>query len=224
MKFILMNKDVEVMIVDYNTVLKGFDEIIEIKKITYAPVNILNKYINNDNTLKELNRWFRGRGIPKYRDNIDLLLLKLGVSLPEELIDKSFALSLSDQYWIKPYDSTVSHKDINFFENDFEYLNFLNVVFSDSFNKHENISLKSPNNTTDGMLKKSWIIENNVRYLLKGGYKFDIIQPFNEVLSTMICEALGFYHVPYTIDLYKDKIVSKCPCFINENTEYISAF
>ncbi len=30
--------------------------------------------------------------------------------------------------------------------------------------------LKTPNNTTD-VLKKAWIIEDGIRYLLKGGYK-----------------------------------------------------
>ena len=37
------------------------------------------------------------------------------------------------------------------------------------------ISLISPNNTTDGRLKKTWIIENSKRYLLKGGYKNEVI-------------------------------------------------
>ena len=50
------------------------------------------------------------------------------------------------------------------------------------------------------------------------------MQPFNEVLATMICERLGFKHIPYTIDVIKDKIVSKCECFINKDTELISAY
>lgn len=50
------------------------------------------------------------------------------------------------------------------------------------------------------------------------------MQPFNEVLATMICERLGFNHVPYTIDIVKDKVVSKCECFINKNTELVSAY
>ena len=36
------------------------------------------------------------------------------------------------------------------------------------------------------MLKKAWIIENNIGYLLKGGYKNEILQPFNEVLVSEI--------------------------------------
>ena len=50
------------------------------------------------------------------------------------------------------------------------------------------------------------------------------MQPFNEVLATMICERLGFKHIPYTIDVIKDKIVSKCECFINKDTELVSAY
>lgn len=85
-------------------------------------------------------------------------------------------------------------------------------------------SLKTPNNTTDGMLKKAWIIEGNTRYLLKGGYKNEILQPFNEVLASIICERLGFNHVTYFIDTYKDMVVSKCPCFITKDTELITAY
>ena len=85
-------------------------------------------------------------------------------------------------------------------------------------------SLKTPNNTTDGMLKKSWIIENGKRYLLKGGYKNDIMQPFNEVLASRICERLGFNHVTYTLDIVKEKVVSKCECFINKDTELVTAY
>ena len=49
------------------------------------------------------------------------------------------------------------------------------------------------------------------------------MQPFNEVLATMICKRLGFKHIPYKINIVKDKIVSKCECFIDKNTELISA-
>ena len=67
-------------------------------------------------------------------------------------------------------------------------------------------------------------IDNNIRYLLKGGYKNEILQPFNEVLASEICKRLGFNHVTYSIENYKGMIVSKCPCFINKDTELITAY
>lgn len=39
----------------------------------------------------------------------------------------------------------------------------------------------------------------------------------------MICDRLNFNHVHYEIDIIKEKIVSKCACFINQNTELITA-
>ena len=228
MKCILMNKNTEILTLEYDAALKAFTKIIEVKNIDYAPYIVLNYYkkddINNIAFRVNLSEWFKNRGIPSWRDKLDLLLHRLGVSTPSELLDKSFGLSLSDQYWLIPFDSDIRYEDINFFDHDFDYSEFLEASLSlnSSIIKSEN-SLRTPNNTTDGMLKKAWIIENNVRYLLKGGYKSEILQPFNEVLATMICNRLNFDHVTYTIDTYKDTVVSKCPCFINKDTEFITA-
>jgi len=57
--------------------------------------------------------------------------------------------------------------------------------------------------------------------LLKGGYKNEILQPFNEVLGAEICKRLGFSYVNYDLDVYKNVVVSKCPCFITKDTEFI---
>lgn len=224
MKCLLMNKNVEVLIADYDEEIKGFSNILEVKNIDYAPVILKKSYEINENFRLNLNNWFKSRGIPSCRDKLDILLSRLNISTPEELLDKAFALSLSDQYWIKQVDSNIQYNDINFFDHDFDATEFLEASFSnDSKSIISENSLRTPNNTTDGMLKKSWIIENNKRYLLKGGYKNDYLQPFNEVLASMICKRLGFHHVTYTLDIVKDKVVSKCECFINKDTELIPA-
>ena len=228
MKCILMNKNTEVLVCEYNTNLNVFDKMYEIINIDYAPLILKNYYEEDKDTLallRRLTEWFKGRGIPSWRDKIDLLLHRLNIETAEELLDKAFGLSLSDQYWIKPYNSNLKYDDINFFDNDFDYAEFLEASLSlNSKIVKKETSLKTPNNTTDGMLKKAWIIENGTRYLLKGGYKNEILQPFNEVLASMICDRLGFNHVPYTLDVYKDTVVSKCPCFINKDIELITAY
>lgn len=228
MKCTLMNKNTEVLLAEYNPVSKFFDIIYEVKNIDYAPY-ILKKFyeegdFNNNSFRTNLSDWFRGRGIPSWRDKLDLLLHRLNIYTPDELLDKAFGLSLSDQYWIKPFDSDISYDDINFFDHDFDYSEFLSASLSLNSEKiQKEASLKTPNNTTDGMLRKAWIIEDDVRYLLKGVYRNEILQPFNEVLATEICKRLDFNHVPYTLDIYKDTVVSKCPCFINKDTELITA-
>ena len=224
MKCILMNKNKKVLTAEYQSSLGVFTDIYNVIDIDFAPIILKNAYQLNEDLKVSLSEWFKGRGIPSWRDDLDLLLAKLNISTPTELLDKAFGLSLSDQYWIKPFDSEIEYKDINFFEHDFEDSEFTSVTFSNTRDSNTRISLISPNNTTDGRLKKTWIIENGKRYLLKGGYKNEVMQPFNEVLATMICERLGFKHIPYTIDVIKDKIVSKCECFINKDTELVSAY
>lgn len=119
---------------------------------------------------------------------------------------------------------TIKYKNINFFNHTFDYSEFLEASFSSTsdFEMKDNF-LKTPNNTTDGMLKKAWVIKDNKRCLLKGGYKSEILQPFNEVLATKICERLGFNHLPYTIEIINNKVFSSCECFIDKNTEFITA-
>ena len=229
MKCILMNKDKEVLVAEYDSGVGVFTRIYDVYNIEYAPYILKSFYtkedFNNNPFRTNLSKWFQGRGIPSWRDKLDLLLHRLDIIGPSELLDKAFGLSLSDQYWLKPYDSDIKYDDINFFDNDFDYTEFMEASLSlNSKTIVSGESLKTPNNTTDGMLKKAWIIENGIRYLLKGGYKNETLQPFNEVLASMICERLGFNHVTYTIDTYKDIVVSKCPCFITKDTEFITAY
>lgn len=229
MKYIVMNKNTEVLLADYNDASKFFDNIINIYNIEYAPYILKSFYdkndINNIAFKTSFSDWFKGRGIPSWRDKLDLLLHRLDIIAPSELLNKAFGLSLSDQYWLKPYDTNIKYDDINFFDNDFDYSEFMEASLSkNSKTITKATSLKTPNNTTDGMLKKAWIIDEGTRYLIKGGYKNEILQPFNEALASEICKRLAFKHVEYTLDTYKDMVVSKCPCFITKDTELITAF
>ena len=227
MKRILINKNTEILLTEYDSVSSTFTKIYEVYNIEYAPYilkNIYNEKDFNDNSFRiNLSKWFQGRRIPSWRDKLDILLHRLNIAAPSELLDKSFGLSLSDQYWLKPINTNISYDDINFFDNDFDYTEFLEASLSKNSNSFVSASsLNTPNNTTDGMLGKAWIIENGTRYLLKSGYKNELLQPFNEVLASEICDRLGFDHVKYALDKYKDTVVSKCPCFIAKDTELIT--
>lgn len=224
-----MNKNTEVLLTEYESGLGVFTKIIEVYNIDYSPYILKSFYekddINNNPFRTNLSDWFKGRGIPSWRDKLDLLLHRLGIIAPSELLDKAMGLSLSDQYWLKPYNSNIEYDDINFFDHDFDYSEFMEASLSKNSKKIvKEASLKTPNNTTDGMLKKAWIIEKGTRYLLKSGYRNEILQPFNEILASEICDRLGFKHVEYTLDTYKDVVVSKCPCFINKDTELITCY
>lgn len=223
MKSYLMNKDKEIALIEFNTTTISIDKIYDVINIQYAPLLLENEYNNRSESIaKELNCWFKGRGIPSWRKDVEKLLRNLKINTTDELLNKAYALSLSDQYWIKEEDSTVQWKDINFFENDFEYKAFLQASLNDRSSEH--IDLKSPNNTTDGMLQKAWIIEDGKRVLIKGTYTASRQEPINEWLASQICERLGYPYCPYTIDIMDDKLISKCDNFISSNEEIISAY
>ena len=46
MKCVLMNKNVEVLVAEYNSVSKFFDKMIEVKNIAYAPYILVSFYEN----------------------------------------------------------------------------------------------------------------------------------------------------------------------------------
>lgn len=223
MKCYLMNKNKKIALIEYNTIADAIDNIYEIYDIDYAPLSLKNASKDKSkNIVKELNNWFKGRGIPSWRKDIETLLEKLNVSSREELLNKAFALSLSDQYWLKEENSDIEWKNINFFENDFKYKGYLSASLSTSSN--ERPDLYSPNNTTDGMLQKSWIIENGDKVLVKGTYEASRQEPINEWLVSNICERLGFEYCNYNVDLVEGKLVSKCKDFITSDEEIITAY
>ena len=229
MKCILMNKKISIMLVEYNTTLNGIENIYDIYNIDYAPLSISNANKTlGANLLKQINDWFKGRGIPSWRKDLEKLLEKLNVSSPEELLNKSYALSLSDQYWLKEENSNVKWQDINFFTNDFEYEAYLEASLDSSSNlttSTDKAILRSPNNTTDGMLQKGWIIENGKRILVKGTYTSSREEPFNEWLASQISKRLGFNYCNYFVEWTdKTKLISKCENFVSADEEIISAY
>ena len=231
MKYRLMNKQTQIALVEYNEDVQAITNIYEITNIEYAPLSFYNAYYNTSiSNVKAMNQWFQGRGIPSWRKNLNHLLERLGISSPGDLLNKAFALSLSDQYWIVEEHSHIQWEDINFFTHDFNSTGFLQASLDDSFHSYtvQKDSLKTPNNTTDGTLPKGWAIENNKQVLIKGTYTRFEQEPFNEWLASQICKRLGFDYCNCIVDWYtikQDKvIVSKCENFINQNEEIISAY
>ena len=56
------------------------------------------------------------------------------------------------------------------------------------------MNLFSPDNTTDGNLKKKWKISAGKRVLIKGGSDPFRQEVYNEVIASLIAEKLGIDH------------------------------
>ncbi|SDZ20331.1 hypothetical protein SAMN05421736_107182 [Evansella caseinilytica] len=83
-------------------------------------------------------------------------MTELNIATSQKLLDKSLGLSLSDQYWICPSGSDTDWSKLHFFENTFS--EDLGNVLLGRGGTGENVSLMSPDNTSDGWLKKKWTI------------------------------------------------------------------
>ena len=169
-----------------------------------------------------LNEWWTDRSIPASRSGIRDALETLGIAETGMLLIHCFGLSLSDQYWIKPEGTDLIWDKINFFDNPFSE-DMGDVLFGKP-EKTEKFDFSSPDNTSDGCLKKRWKIINGRRCLIKGGSNPFHQQPFNEVIATEIMRRLGVSHVPYTIMWSEGIPYSVCEDFVTGNIELISAW
>lgn len=169
-----------------------------------------------------LNEWWRGRAIPASRAGIQNALLELRLPDTQLLLEKCLGLSLSDQYWICPAGSKLNWEQINFFENPFSE-DMGNILFGRGSSSSK-ISLMSPDNTSDGWLKKKWKVIDGKRCLIKGGSGATQQEPYNEVFASRIMERLGIPHVPYSLLVEDNYPYSVCENFITPDTELISAW
>lgn len=169
-----------------------------------------------------LNGWWTDRSIPASRSGIREVLETLEMASPKLLLLRCFGLSLSDHYWVRPLGSDLTWDQVNFFLNPFSD-DMGNALFGQLKNGGT-FDFSSPDNTSDGFLKKRWKIMGGKRCLIKGGSNPFQQQPFNEVIATGVMERLCIPHVSYSL-LWNDGYpYSVCEDFVTPDTELVSAW
>ena len=116
----------------------------------------------------------------------------------------------------------MTWEGVNFFDNDFSD-DIGNLLFGTN-DKHSGFDLSSPDNTSDGNLKKRWKSIDGKRCLLKSGSNPYSQQTFNEVIASRIMDRLDIDHVPYSVTWINDEPYSVCEDFVTKDTELISAW
>jgi len=169
-----------------------------------------------------LNAWWVGRSIPVSRENIQAALLNLGVRSTTTLLLKCYGLSLSDQYWVCPENTNLKWSDVNFFENNFSK-DVGEILFGYEQADRANLNLMSPDNTSDGWLKKKWVIVGGKRMLMKGGSGDYQQEPLNELVATAIMKRLEIPHIPYILTFDDGLPYSLCETFVTPETELVPA-
>jgi len=172
---------------------------------------------------KAMDDWWSGRSIPASRSGLDDALQILGISSPALLLEKCYGLSLSDQYWLCPKGTRLDWEKVNFFQNDFSK-DMGEILFGHEPADPDRVSLMSPDNTSDGWLRKKWIIVDGKRLLMKGGSGVYQQEPFNEAIASAVMRRLGIDHIDYSLIVDVGKPYCLCENFITPDTELIPAW
>lgn len=214
-RYMLMNREHEVLAFRFDSSTGEFFDAEEIVDAARAPLSVMSPR-GKRASKAALSEWWAHRAIPKNRTGIEAKLLQLGVSETYDLPFRSLGLSLSDQYWVRPYDADIEWGDINFYEN-----SFLEAEVQDWL---ADVGLDSPDNTSDGMLPKRWIEDGPHRVLLKGGSALGQ-EPYNEVIATELFSRLLDEEdfVPYELREWGNALASACPGFVGPTEEFIPA-
>lgn len=219
-KYTLMHKNKLVADLALDEASGSISRIEKVHNIEHVPVGI---HVKNESIDRGgLNQWWSSRAIPASRKGIKNVLEELTIQNTNFLVEKSWGLSLSDQYWIRPSDSNIAWEQVNFFQNSFSE-DMGNLLFGHKADG-ETIDLMSPDNTSDGWLKKKWKIIDGKRYLIKGGSGATQQEPYNEVFASKLMERLGIEHVPYTLYVENGYPFSICEDFVTADTELITAY
>lgn len=220
MKRTLMHKCLAVVDLEFDDATGSIQTINSIHAPDHLPIGTSRENGELDRTA--LNAWWTDRSIPASRSGVREALEVLDVASTKLLLLRCYGLSLSDHYWIRPKDSGLTWDQINFFDNPFSD-DMGDVLFGKPA-KEDGFDFSSPDNTSDGFLKKRWKIINGKRCLVKGGSNPFQQQPFNEVIATKIMACLNIPHVPYELVWSDGYPYSVCEDFVSPDTELVSAW
>ncbi|MCD8307104.1 MAG: excisionase [Clostridia bacterium] len=169
-----------------------------------------------------VNSWWLSRGIPSSRQGMRPVCQALNLHSTPPMLKRSLGLSLTDQYWIRPYGSGMSWKDASFFTNPFSE-DIGDMMFGFNFKAKRDICFNTPDIACSGNLKKRWKAEGSTRWLIKAGSYPGCQEPVNECIASAIADLLGIPHVTYSLYWHDGLPYCVCKDFISADTELIPA-
>ncbi len=175
-------------------------------------------------------KWLETRAIDSHRANSRLLKKALRLTERDDIssVLSVNAVTITDNYWIKPMDSNLSYSDVRF-NNDY----FANLALTgnyDSFNKAANSkNSRTPELTNTGSFEKCWKLINGEWWMYK---KANHEEMFSELFIYRLGTELGFSMAEYkrgkgvikTKDFTDNAMVNFEPAFnfMNDNEDYIA--
>lgn len=126
-------------------------------------------------------------------------------------------LSLTDIYWVKTQEESISYKEINLYENHLDNA-FVDISLRGKQMTVENSSL-AQDLSTNGCFPKAWVHKENGFCLLKDGGT-EVVE--NEVLASKICQCFSCHQVIYQEDFFEGEKVSVSEIMTNMDYSIVS--
>ncbi|WP_337039342.1 HipA domain-containing protein [Paenibacillus illinoisensis] len=180
------------------------------------------------NRSDELLDWLESRFIPKNRRYVQKIMETLaGDELPDliKLLNVTLGLSLVDDYWVLPKDSTLKWTDYNLYDNDFDET--LSLVAFTGYNGKIHELNSSPEYTTNGVLRKCWRRIDGKVFLFKGGSEGGVNlgqEPYAEYYAYQIAATMGINCIPYDLEKYHGVLCSTCELFTSNKYSLVNAY
>lgn len=175
---------------------------------------------------EDFNDWLGSRTPPKHRTHMKELLEQLGLSTLKSVIDFSKGLSLTDSFWIVHESDTIAWKNVSLFNNAFDDV-IARVAFDGGLHGIP-LSTTTPELGTNGMLAKCWVRNSNggIDLLKTGttGASNAGNEPYSENLAHQVLERLCYNHVPYSVENFHGRLVSRCPLFTSEEMMFLPIY
>ncbi len=172
---------------------------------------------------KSIYRWWRDRAIPEGRDRLSELLGKYGCDSAPEFLLKNLGLSLTDTYWVCPFDyRLLKWEEVNLFDHGLDSQHFHDSNGCPHYSESPDAALGGTLDKESVKLEDGWYLDKkfNPKYP-------DAQQNINELFVSEIHKRQGWQeYTPYTVIRNEQGIceLSRCKYFTNQNLELISAF
>ena len=174
---------------------------------------------------QDIDSWTANRSSAKHRAHVEKILEMCGAKTKSGFIALTHCLSLTDTLWVKSDRESVTWKDVNLYENNFD-----EVVSKLSFDGNGLFGIQmpttSPELTTDGAYDKCWLNEKDGIHLIKTGSegaRNTGLEPYGEVLASQVFEKLC-KSVKYSLRKFDGHVVSDCKIFTSQEFGYRPIF
>ena len=171
-----------------------------------------------------LSRWWEERAVPVSRLGMQTFFETQGYDGPRDYLVKNLGLSLTDQYWIYPIDTSITWKKVNLYKNPFRPEQF-ELSSGDLSNS---VPAYSANSTLQGDIEKTWVIINGIRTLIKGNTSDLSSESLNEILASEIYHLQGYdNYTSYELVHIKGKEYDygcSCSAFTSLTKEFVPAY